>query len=280
MKDIIIALICKNEYDYLKEFVEYHLNLGFDKIVIADNNDTDGERYDELLKEYIDKGQVILQDWRGQHPVQRTFYNKLIIERPIPYEWCAFIDTDEFVTFGKKSKFKTIREFLESNPDVKAYKLNWQVYGDNGKIVKEEGNVVDRFPNPKEKNFHFHYKNIPENAHVKSILRYDAIGNFVKHPHTIEPLNGENIYSLPDGTPVDNSPFNANLDFSIIYLRHYYTKSLEEWITKKMGRRYADCPYIENFKYYPLEDFFIYNIKTKSKEDFLKETIFQLATNH
>lgn len=271
MEDIIIALICKNEYDYLREFVEYHLNIGFDKIVIADNNDTDGERYDELLKDYIDKGQVILQDWRGQHPVQKVFYNKMINERPIPYEWCAFIDTDEFVTFSKKSPYQNIKDFLHSNPNAKAYMLNWQVYGDNGEITKREGNVVDRFPNPKEKNFHFHYKNIPENAHIKSILRYDVKGSFVNQPHVITPSDNTLLYHIPNGKTSIPAPFNPNIDFSVVYLRHYYTKSLEEWINKKWGRKYADCPYSPQIKYYPIDDFFIYNLKTKSKVEYLKE---------
>ena len=38
MKAVICA-IAKFEYNYIYEWVEYHLNLGFDKIVIYDNND-------------------------------------------------------------------------------------------------------------------------------------------------------------------------------------------------------------------------------------------------
>ena len=55
MDDAIIVMICKNESRYLREFIDYHLGSGFDRIVIGDNNDVDGERYEGLLKDYIDK---------------------------------------------------------------------------------------------------------------------------------------------------------------------------------------------------------------------------------
>ena len=46
MDKVIVVMIVKNEMRYLREFVDYHLDLGFDQIVIGDNNDVDGERYD------------------------------------------------------------------------------------------------------------------------------------------------------------------------------------------------------------------------------------------
>jgi hypothetical protein len=44
-----ISAIAKNEQQYIKEFVQHHLKLGFDKIIIYDNNQSNGEHYDELL---------------------------------------------------------------------------------------------------------------------------------------------------------------------------------------------------------------------------------------
>ena len=114
MGDVIIVMVCKNESRYIREFVSYHLSLGFDRIVIGDNNDIDGERYELLLKDYIDKGQVILIDLRGKQGIQKIFYNNLQFFG-IQYEWAAFIDTDEFITFsemGKKIFANNIKNFL------------------------------------------------------------------------------------------------------------------------------------------------------------------------
>lgn len=43
MSSFVVA-IAKNEELYLKEWVEYHFHLGFDKIIICDNNDVGNER--------------------------------------------------------------------------------------------------------------------------------------------------------------------------------------------------------------------------------------------
>ena len=50
-----IALFCiaKMENDYIRFFVEYYKNLHFDKIFIYDNNNTDGEKFEEVINDYI-----------------------------------------------------------------------------------------------------------------------------------------------------------------------------------------------------------------------------------
>lgn len=270
MGDVIIAMICKNESRYLREFIAYHLDLGFDKIVIADNNDIDGERYERLLADYIAAGKVQIVDLRGQQGMQKIFYNNLSKYGVAPYEWAAFIDTDEFITFseiGKKIFNNNIKNFLNSRSYVKAYKLNWRIYGDNGKVFYEEGNVVDRFLEPLDKEVKFHYK-FPENSHVKSILRYDVPVHFTDNPHGINECND---YFTPKGEPVNGGAFNFNLEYDILYVRHYYTKSLEEWCTNKLGRSYADYLRSTTVDYYPLKDYFIYNEWTEEKQKFLDE---------
>lgn len=269
MGDVIIVMICKNESRYLREFIAYHLNIGFDRIVIADNNDVDGERYEELLKDYIDNNKVVLIDLRGKQGMQKKFYNNLKYYG-IEYEWAAFIDTDEFITFsdmGKKIFGNNIKNFLHSRDYVKAYKLNWRIYGDNGEVYYKEGNVVDRFPNPLDVNVLFHYK-FPENSHVKSILRHDVHVNFTDNPHGI---NDCKDYYTPKGVPVNGGPFNFVLEYDILYVRHYYTKSLEEWCKNKLGRSYADYLRSDKVDYYPLKDYFIYNQWTEEKQKFLDD---------
>jgi len=269
MGDVIIVMICKNESRYLREFIKYHLDLGFDKIVIADNNDADGERYETLLQDYLDAGRVQLIDLRGKQGMQKIFYNNLNFYG-IQYEWATFIDTDEFITFsdvGKKIFGNNIKNFLHSRDYVKAYKLNWRIYGDNGEIYYKNEPVIDRFPEPLSKEVLFHY-NFPENSHVKSILRYDVPVNFTDNPHGINECQD---YYTPKGTPVNGGAFNFNLEYDVLYIRHYYTKSLEEWCTNKLGRSYADYLRSDLVNYYPLTDYFIYNEWNEDKQKFLDE---------
>lgn len=261
-------MIVKNEMRYLREFVEYHLGLGFDQIIIGDNNDVDGERYDDLLADLISEDMVKIINLRGLQGVQKIFYNA--IKEHVKYEWAAFIDTDEFITFsdlGKKIFGNNIKNFLTSRSYVTAYKLNWRIYGDNGHILYEDKPVLERFPEPLDEKVTFHY-NFPENYHVKSILHWSEPVHFTNNPHGV---NECEHYYTPLGYPVHGGPFNENIEYEILYVRHYYTKSLQEWCENKLGRSYADYLRSDAIDYYPLKDYFIYNEWTEDKQRFLDE---------
>ena len=63
---VYISTIAKNESQYIREFVEHHLSIGFDSIIIYDNSESDGERYNELLSAEISAGRVEIVDARGK----------------------------------------------------------------------------------------------------------------------------------------------------------------------------------------------------------------------
>lgn len=254
----IVCTIIKNEEPYIREFVEYHLQLGFDKIVIADNNDFPNQ-YEPILQDLIDNNKVEIISRVGIKGQQREFYD-LIIDN-YPYQWCAFIDCDEFITFNPDNKFNNnIKEFLNSNPDIKAYKLNWMVYGDSNHITKPIGKVTENFTIPQPIDFNYTY-DFPENAHTKSIIHKDFKGHFTKHPHSVD----NNNYYTPSGKKSDASAFNKNMEYDIIYIRHFYTKSLEEWMKYKYHKGHADAPKLDRDKTYQIDWFFKYNQKTPEK---------------
>ena len=272
MDKVIIVMIVKNEMRYLREFVDYHLGLGFDQIVIGDNNDVDGERYDDLLADLISEDKVKIINLRGLQGFQKKFYN--VIKEHVKYEWAAFIDADEFITFsetGKKIFGNNIKNFLSSRSYATAYKLNWRLYGDNGNVEYEDRPVVERFPEPLGEKVTFHY-NFPENYHVKSILHWSEPVHFTDNPHGVNEC--ENYYT-PAGVKVLGGPFCSLLEYSILYVRHYYTKSLQEWCENKLGRSYADYLRSDSVDYYPLKDYFIYNELTPEKEKWLEEHGFE-----
>ena len=72
---IMLCSIGKEENLYAKEFVEYYLSLGFDKIIIMDNNDLNGERFDDILKSFIEKIKVEIKDLRGLKQIQLPSFN-------------------------------------------------------------------------------------------------------------------------------------------------------------------------------------------------------------
>ena len=72
---IMLCSIGKEENLYAKEFVEYYLTLGFDKIIILDNNDLNGERFDNVLKPFITNKKVEIKDLRGLKQIQLPSFN-------------------------------------------------------------------------------------------------------------------------------------------------------------------------------------------------------------
>lgn len=258
-KDVIIAVICKREKEYIREFVEYHLKLGFDKIYVGDNNDDVDEHYDGILADLIKDNKVAILNYRHAPSQQIQFYNYIIDN--IDYEWCAFIDCDEFLTFNNNSGFSNIKSFLNQNRQIDNYHVNWMCFGDCGNIVNNgEGGVLERFPNPLPFNKTHEY-DFPENYHIKSILRKNTNVHFV-NPHSVFTDNAYN----PKGEKVHNGCFSAPYDYSILFIRHYMTKTLDEWCRNKMTRNGGDSIKVN----YTLNKFFARNEVTKEKLIYLK----------
>ena len=63
---IVVSCPIKNDNEYLIEFVEHYLNLGFNAIYLYDNNDDDSIIPSEILASYINDGKVIIINYRKQ----------------------------------------------------------------------------------------------------------------------------------------------------------------------------------------------------------------------
>jgi hypothetical protein len=124
--EIAISTMVKNEKDRILEWIDYHLALGVDIILIYLNNSTDGT--DELLMN-LNNPKVIpvpfsyrpFTDWH-YNEIQRM---ELCISSNIfrnYCKWICFIDIDEFIYIAEHAKRdkpmikKYIRDFTEKYP--------------------------------------------------------------------------------------------------------------------------------------------------------------------
>ena len=126
---IEICAIAINENDYLDEWVEHHLSLGFDRITIYDNGSN--------VKWTTDNPKVRLRERLGKEQ-QLPLYKEYA--QTTDSDWVAFIDIDEFIMING-----TIQEFLEKYKDYSGIQLPWVMYGANGQYKQEPGRVQDRF---------------------------------------------------------------------------------------------------------------------------------------
>lgn len=230
-KDKYIVCACaKNENDYIIEWVEHYLKLGFDKIIICDNNDDNS--LESVLQQYIENGTVEIFDCRKFGSFQVQFYSMFCTEGN--YKWCAYFDCDEFLELAT---YSNIKDYLATKENEVCISFNWVMYGSEGEISKKEGGVQERFKLPISPIALF-----TENCFIKSIVKG---GDFFKngcwfngsHIPTTEPMYWHSVGGYFQSDSSSHMYFGPR--YKEGYLKHYYTKSFEEWC-KKSGRGWPD----------------------------------------
>lgn len=273
---IALCCIAKMENDYIRFFVEYYKNLSFDKILLYDNNDVDGEFFDSVIGDYIQNGFVEVINFRGKKVAQLSAYQDCYDKYNKQYDWIAFFDCDEFLTFNDGTA--DIHRFLRQWKfyPYQLIHVNWMVYGDNEMLDNDGRNIIERFCCAVQPlDFCSQYLDIPENNHIKSIIRGGLpLINWIETPHT--PTSTVLHCCNPVGEQVDtNSPFQ-NFNFDKLYIRHYTTKTIGEWVKNKMKRGIPDRSVTIWHEVLNLDRFFLYNRKTEEKILYAKKIMGEL----
>ena len=262
---VVICAMAKNEHLYINEWVRHYVRLGVDMIYLYDNDDPNSKPIKQCIdKELRDK--VFIYDIRGQvkehlqHDVYTTFYNTH------KFEWCLFCDIDEFLM-----GVRNIKEWLSHFNTAFQIRIKWRLFGDDNKITRDMSKgVVESF---KEVKTHSLMRDLKTKGNLenqgKAIVR-GGLGNVVvRSPHFASFKTRNNVVPsvLPSGR-VCYSKVVINEDYrhETIYLNHYMTKTLSEFINQKMNR--TDAVYGDKVK---LDYFWRINDKTPEKIKFLKE---------
>lgn len=260
---VVICCMAKNEERYINDFIKFYFNLGVDKIYIYDNNETNGYKIDDFIaKPYKDR--VIVYDIRGmkkyqlQQYVYTTFYNK----NNHTFDWCFFVDIDEFL-FG----IDDIKQFL-SNPlfeNIKQVRIKWKLFGDDDLIKRDMSlPVYKAFHNEVKHSLH---RNLQQKGDLeiqgKAIVKGHLGLLNIDSPHFVRGLPS----CLPSGKPCKMSGVRILDDYKgeTIFLHHYMTKSLDEFINQKLNRN--DAVFNNTIR---LDYYWRINKKTKEKLDYLK----------
>lgn len=269
MINIAICCVAKLENNYIREWVEYHLKLGFRKIFIYDNNEIYGEIFQDILSDYIKEEVVVILNARGKSAYQLAAYSDFYNSHGDKFDWIAFIDVDEFVTFSNHGNYSSMCEYLNTIQDFELIHLSWMCFGDNDLTYVTSYKTLERFKKPLNYDININ-DNYPENFHIKSIVRGGGKSISWTQPHT--PIGNFKICN-GDGIEIfENLPFHP-YTFKTIYIRHFCTKTISEWLLK-IDRGNADGNFI-----YPIEKFFSYNKKTKEKEEIIKQFLFTKYSN-
>lgn len=273
--EVALVTIGRLENQYAIEFVEYYLKLGFNHIYIGDNNHGDEEHFEEVLQSYIDKKLVTIINVRDQISIQHRFYKEMYEFLQHKYDWLAFYDFDEFLTLNKH---KTIQEYL-NEPIFNNFNqilINWRLYTDNGLIHNDGRPCLERFTKSMKEDKQISY-NFPQNNHVKSFIRGKInLGEvFLDNPHQFNNIKLNNTTCNSKGYQIANCPF-TQYDFELAYIKHFTTKTIEEYLNIKYQRGTADRSFELFKKYWNIDSFFLYNEKTPEKLAFIENYLHKL----
>ena len=227
---VAVCLLARDEGRFLLEWIAYNLVLGFDEILIYDNDSVDGTRRLVRQARKIDP-RIRYFAWPDipRRAPQRRAYNHAL--RRTDADWIAYIDADEFIVLREHDR---IGDFLAGFDDsINGVCLHWRIFGSSGHKTYESDLVIRRFQRCAA-TYH---------PHVKSIVRRSAVAEVRVHVAKLS----SGTYATADGTEVEASysmtPIPTHHPASI---NHYLLKSAEEYqakIARGEGHMAPDSPH-------------------------------------
>ena len=260
---VCVCTLAKLENKYIREFVEHYKKYGVDKIFLYDNNDIDGEKFDEILKDYIQNGFVQILNWRGRYKAMLSIMNDCYRKNYHNYDWLIFYEIDEYIHLYDYHNIKLFLNQTKFNNCQQIY-LNLVCHTDNNLLLYENKSLAQRFP------FTVPITKSPgQYLEMKTIIRGHYKGIYISNNHLgdirLRSCNNSGKYESLFGH------YTSNGDQKYYYIDHYYSKSTEEFIMKitKGDAIRPEKSYIDE----RIEKFFNQNEITKDKIDMIEKKL-------
>ena len=255
-----ICLIIRDESEYLKEWLDWHVGQGVEHFYIYDH----GSKYP--ISEFVKtldaelQSKITVHDFGGTHKfAQRDAYNDCLNRYKRESRWIGFIDADEMIRVKCGC---TIPALLKNFESFAGLFMRWVVYDANGQTERSDKPLRERFT-------HVTPTDIDDGV-GKTFLQAQLVQYMLTHNGY--PYNGFDAVD-ENRTPIktaDARKYDSTAD--LVCVDHYYTKSYEEW-KAKIGR--GTCDPIFNRKY---ADFFLYNPDMEyCREDITAEQKYEVS---
>ena len=251
--------IVRQENIYIRDLISYYLSIGFDKFIIGDNNYPNIEKLSDVTQDYVKSGILDIIEVFGLPFGESEFFGILYEKYKRKCSWISFFDADEYLRmYSEDNKLVSIKQYL-SNPifeKCESISINWLMYSDNNLLYYDNRSVLERFTSP--------LYNHRENRLVKSIVR----GNlnkliFSKGKSNHVPNKKLHICNSKGKIIKRYSAFFVKPPLlKYVYLMHYTTKTVEEYIKKIKRGTNSNIPYNINER---IKKFFSLNNFTEEK---------------
>ena len=264
---VYLCALAKNEHLYINEWVAHYVKLGFDKIYIYDNDDIGSKDiYKSIDRQY--SSHLVFVDIRGKHykNMQGKYYTEFYTLHKNMFDWCMFCDIDEFLV-----GIDNIKQFL-SKPyfaNFNQIRVKWKLFGDDNLIERDMSKgVMETFKKEITKPLSKDLKSFC-NLHNqgKSIVRGHLNNVVFDSVHYAQTNNRILNSCLPSGAICHSGvEIKENYENEKVYLNHYMTKSLSEFVSQKINRGDA----VFSNRQIKLDYYWRLNKKTKAKLDYIK----------
>jgi len=258
---VCVCTIGKLENLYMREYVQHYKKYGVDKIFLYDNNNIDGEKFEEVINDYIKIGFVEIINRRGKASIQMESLNDCYKKNNNNYDWLLLFDLDEFIhlynytnikLFLNEDKFKNCQEIF----------LNLVSHTDNNHLYYENKPLYKRFPKTVPKN-RKEGKKLSTKTMIRGHIKGVKILSMHRGDYRLRTCNNKGKYEKLVGH------YTFNSDQKYYYIDHYTCKSTEEFIKKiKKGDVYHNST--ENIKK-RANSYFSINEITKEKVEILEK---------
>ena len=234
-----IVLICKNEEEYLEEWLDYYYSIGIRNFVIFDNDSTDDTA--RILDDNICNGVIHI---KGSFK-QIDAYNIALNDYGKYFKYMAFLDIDEFLYCDGDDIYSEIDNFFVQNKALRpgGLAVNWLCFGSSGYEKKPKGGVLSNF-------VWRDYDDGGANHMVKMICRPSRT-LFFKTPHAAIFRRGYYAYT-ENGEKLQESS-TETVSVKEYRINHYQTKSKEEYI-KRISKGRPDCDEFRTMDSFSIRD--------------------------
>jgi hypothetical protein len=256
MKVSIISQF-RDEAKFLKEWIEFHLMIGFDDFYLI--NHLSKDNYLEVLQPYVDRGVVNIIDLTVEtNKGGNSFDNEVaLVNASIPLinkvmeesinDWFIFLNIDEFLYPVNNHNIKNVINTFPS--DVGQIGINWRMMG-NSKYNLNDGELItEKLTKSAFKDSHGEWDT---QRHVKCLVRKKAFA-YMASVHFCE-LKPNYLFVDSNNNPdnIDKKGYVTKVQvLDNIVINHYTFRDLAYTETKlniykSWGRQFPDEEWYKN----------------------------------
>jgi len=217
------CLAFRNAAPYLREWLLFHLVVGFEKFYLYDNDSTDNWRdVVESVNRITKTGQPVVEAiaWPGYFQ-QNAIYDDCIKRAKNEVKWLAFIDDDEFLYPSADDRLVDILDHFDEFAGVAAC---WYLFGSSGNIYAADGLITERFTRRCA---------LPD-QHVKCVVQPARVIRAIAGGHQFEPAPG--FAMVDENKNLMSGALTSAPTANLLRVNHYLVKSIEELVERRTSR--------------------------------------------